>query len=282
MWDPTSLPPIPDRRTSGPDSGSRPSIHRQGSLGRSRQSSVSEPQAPPSYFTPGSPPTQPSVSEESTTTSSTQSHHQQPSPPREEPVNQTKKVPVKEKKSSLLGSLMPGLPSWLKPKNQVHLPDDSKPTIIFNESTGRWENTAEGEEDSCAPAAPPPMMAATPSNSGNAPQPGGGGAPPPMNFRAGLTKRKGRGGYVDVLSQSGMAKPMTMAPPSLNNDPALPPLGPAPSLLDPSNPPSPQGGPTSLDYGDGGSNAPNHAPPPMMMFNPSTMGGLGVDQPPAL
>ena len=103
----------------------------------------------------------------------------------------------------------------------MHLPDDSKPTIVFNESTGRWENTVEGEEDSCAPAAPPPMMAAAPSTGG----PSQGGAPPPVNYRAGLTTRRGRGGYVDVLSQSGMAKPMTMTPSALTNGapPALAP-----------------------------------------------------------
>ena len=121
----------------------------------------------------------------------------------------------------------------------------------------------EGEEDSCAPAAPPPMMAAAPSTGG----PSQGGAPPPVNYRAGLTTRRGRGGYVDVLSQSGMAKPMTMTPSSLTN--GAPP-GPGPALLDPSSPPSPQDGPTSLDYGGASS-----APPPMMMFDPSSMGGGG-------
>jgi hypothetical protein len=174
------------------------------------------------------------------------------------------------------------LPSWLKPKNQVnthtaqqifnslspnqvHLPDDSKPSIVFDEASGRWVNTAGGDEDSSAPAAPPPMMPAM------------GAAPPgtapaaPINFRAGLTKRKGRGGYVDVLSQSGMAAPP--GPAAFANGPSLPPAGP-PSLLDPANPPSPLGGPTSLDYGGAG------GAPSMMMFNPGSMGGM-ADQPPA-
>merc|ERR1719242_2866899 len=112
-----------------------------------------------------------------------------------------------QKKSSLLGSLMPGLTSWLKPKNQVHLPDDTKPSIVFNEATGRWENTAEGEEDTCAPAAPPPMMSSAAAPGGGGGGPGGPTNAAPMNFRANLGKKKGRG-YVDVLSQSGMAKPM--------------------------------------------------------------------------
>ena len=92
-----------------------------------------------------------------------------------------------------------------------------------------------------------------------------------MNFRANLGKKKGRG-YVDVLSQSGMAKPMEAgSTPGLVNGNVG---GPPGALLDPSTPPAPQDGPTSLDYGGGGG-----APPPMMMFNPSAMGG--AQQPPA-
>ena len=142
---------------------------------------------------------------------------------------------------------------------------------MFNEATGRWENTAEGEEDTCAPAAPPPMMAAAPSSGGGPGGPGGPANAPPMNFRAGLVgKKKGRG-YVDVLSQSGMAKPMAAgSTPGLVNGNAG---GPPGALLDPSTPPAPPDVPTSLDYGGGG------APPPMMMFNPSAMGG--AEQPPA-
>merc|ERR1719201_1966328 len=102
-----------------------------------------------------------------------------PSEEKKEKKQTEKQVAAAQKKSSLLGSLMPGLPSWLKPKNQVHLPDDSKPSIVFNEATGRWENTAEGEEDTCAPAAPPPMMVAAPSPGGG---PGGPASAAPMNF----------------------------------------------------------------------------------------------------
>jgi len=145
------------------------------------------------------------------------------------------------------------MPSWLKPKNQVHLPDDSKPSIVFNEATGRWENQAEGEEDTCAPAAPPPMLAA--------PSAAPGAAPPAMNFRAGLVGKK-RSGY--VATPGITPAPLALAPALPGGAPP-----PGPALLDPSTPPAPQGGPTSLDYGGGGEGA----PPPMMMFNPSAMGG---------
>ena len=167
--------------------------------------------------------------------------------------------------------------TYFTPKNftlsrfQVHLPDDTKPSIVFNEATGRWENTAEGEEDTCAPAAPPPMMNSAAAPGGGGGGPGGPANAAPMNFRANLGKKKGRG-YVDVLSQSGMAKPMEAgSTPGLVNGNVG---GPPGALLDPSTPPAPQDGPTSLDYGGGGG-----APPPMMMFNPSAMGG--AQQPPA-
>jgi len=272
-FDPATLPP--PRRTSVTDPPSRPGLHRQGSLGRSRQSSTSEPPPPslqpPSILQPPSnlqtqpPSTIPAGQLPPAPAPSEEKKEQQSSSSKEK-----KQAAAAQKKSSLLGSLMPGLPSWLKPKNQVHLPDDTKPSIVFNEGTGRWENTTEGEEDICAPAAPPPMMSAAPSMG-----PGGPGGPTgaaPMNFRAGLVgKKKGRG-YVDVLSQSGMAKPMAAgSTPGLVNGIAG--GGPPGALLDPSTPPAPLDGPTSLDYGGGG------APPPMMMFNPSAMGG--AEQPPA-
>ena len=102
-------------------------------------------------------------------------------------------------------------------------------------------------------------------SSAGAPGGGGPGGPAnaaPMNFRANLGKKKGRG-YVDVLSQSGMAKPMEAgSTPGLANGNVG---GPPGALLDPSTPPAPQDGPTS--------------PPPMIMFNPSAMGG--TQQPPA-
>ena len=163
--------------------------------------------------------------------------------------------------------------------HQVHLPDDSKPSIVFNESTGRWENTVDGEQEAVAPTAPPPMMPGVPASNGGVAGglPGGlgGGAPPPnMSFRAGLTKKRGRAGYVDALSQSGMAKPMTMMAPPLSNGSAAP-LPSTPALLDPSTPPSPQDGPESLDFGAGGGGG----APPMMMFNPSSLGSL--EPPPA-
>ena len=101
-------------------------------------------------------------------------------------------------------------------------------------------------------------------SSDGAPGGGGPGGPAnaaPVNFRAGLVgKKKGRG-YVDVLSQSGMTKPMAAgSTPGLVNGN----VGNG-ALLDPPTPPAPQDGPTE--------------PPPMRMFSPSAMGP--AQQPPA-
>ena len=115
----------------------RPGLSRQGSLERSRQNSTSEPPQATSHQ-----PTPPML--QPPTSNLQPPHGSSTSPPaptaKEEKKEQQSKTSTKEKKqeaaaqkkSSLLGSLMPGLPSWLKPKNQVSdnlLEDYQKPLI---------------------------------------------------------------------------------------------------------------------------------------------------------
>ena len=102
----------------------RPGLSRQGSLERSRQNSTSEPpqatshQQPPSMLQPPTSNLQPppgSSTSPPAAAAKEEKKEQQSNPSTKE----KKQEAAAQKKSSLLGSLMPGLPSWLKPKNQV-------------------------------------------------------------------------------------------------------------------------------------------------------------------
>jgi len=182
-----------------------------------------------------------------------------------------------------------GIFSKIIKNDQVHLPDDQDKTIVYDEAKGRWVNL-EGDDDDLAPAAPPPMDPAfSAPTGGSAAPPGGSSGPPaaPTSYRAGLGSRRGRSGYVDVLGQAGLSKPITN--PMLPNG-GVPSLAP-PAMLNPNTAPSTSGGPTSLSTtnpymvpgSDGGKEdtSANTGPASMpMMFNPSSMVGGGADQPP--
>jgi len=226
-----------------------------------------------------SPPTMPSLD---TTTHPPMSNFNQKSfspptlpPVREKPMDDSadKKAEVAEKKKTVDSKPAPKKGSWfggifskmIKPNNQVHLPDDQpgNESIVFNEASGKWENK-DGDNDSVAPAAPPPMdpqFSAQPNA-------------PPTNFRAGLTKKRGARGYVDILGQSGMSKPVADGTVLLPNNMPTSISQPPPSLMNPNQPPS--DGPTSLQT-DTSDPAPSSMP---MMFNPGFMGAMGPDQPP--
>jgi len=214
-----------------------------------------------------------------------------------------------EKKSSWLGGIFGKI---LKPSNQIHLPDDSNKSIIYDEKLGRWINK-DGDDDSLVPVGPPPMdplfMGSNNKTSSHVPngQPAISlskvssgaiepGAPPVQSYRA--TKRKGRG-YVDVFGKSGATKPVTTPPMLLSPlssegtvagmlAPPLssPMLCPQPSVDQVSNNnPSPV--PVNNDVGEPnpserlaqGSSQNELTPTMPMMFNPSSM--TSVTAPPA-
>jgi len=206
------------------------------------------------------------------------------------PPNANEKKPAKQDTSR------PERKSWfggifgkiLKAPNQVHLPDDSKKSIYYDENLKRWVNTDE-DEDTSAPAAPPPMdsafMTNNPSMGQTAPLPGApSNAPPaaPTSFR-----RKGRGrAYVDVIGQSGMSKPISgsSAPPMMM--PSSPstdqPPGITPMLFNPGAvsegvddaPSSLQlSGSVAAAVGQDDQNSSGAQSMPMM-FNPSSMGSV--------
>ena len=144
-----------------------------------------------------------------------------------------------------------GIFSKIIKNDSVHLPDDNDKKIVYDEAKGRWVNL-DGDEDDLAPAAPPPMDPAFSAPKGG-PATGPGGPPATQtSFRAGLGSRRGRG-YVDVLGQAGLSKPMSTpmlpngAPPAgmLGSPPAMGGMAP-PAMLNPNLAPISNDGPTSL------------------------------------
>merc|ERR1712106_827455 len=296
FFNPPSLPAIPEQGTrksslsrQGSISSPIPTIptqlSRQSSLTpRSRQGSEStdNPLPPNSYYgaIQKSPPPP----------------HK--SPEKEKPVVKAAKkadLPTPAPKKSWFG----GIFSKIIKSDQVHLPDDKDKTIVYDEAKGRWVNM-DGEEDDLAPAAPPPMDPAFSAPSAG-PTPGGpagpGSGPPaaPTSYRAGLGNRRGRSGYVDVLGQAGLSKPMSNPlllnggmPP--NGSPSMGAMAP-PAMLNPNLAPASSDGPTSLSTGnqymlpdsvakeDSSANT-GPSSMPMMMFNPGNMAGAGGEQPP--
>jgi len=284
FFNPASLPSIPEQSTrksslsrQGSLSSPAADLSRQNSIPRSRQTSESAEPPPSSYYAAAvqkpSPPPQKS--------------------PEKEVASKKPAKPAAAPKKSWFG----GIFSKIIKSDQVHLPDDKDKTIVYDEAKGRWVNL-DGEEDDLAPAAPPPMDPAFSSpSSGPAPGPGG---PPvaPTSYRAGLGGRRGRG-YVDVLGQAGLSKPMSTpmipngAPPGgmLGSPPAMGGMAP-PVMLNPNLAPTSSDGPTSLTTsnnpymvpgggGGGDENSANSGPSSMpMMFNPSSMAGVSADQPP--
>ena len=119
----------------------------------------------------------------------------------------------KSNKSSGSSSIFSRLvPSFLLPPNQVHLPDESDASIVWDEDKKRWvdKNSGGDDEDSMANSAPPSDMDLSRNNStanfgdqasgppGGAPAGAGPGAPPPMmmagggnKFAGGIGKRRG-------------------------------------------------------------------------------------------
>ena len=196
------------RKNSLSRQGSVQTSSRRNSEARSRQTSeVAD--APPvnSYYSSMKTPPTPSAQPPAASSAASSSLGEKPAD--KKPVEKEKKKEEAGgggggKKSSWFG----GIFSKIIKKDQVHLPDDQDKRIIFDEAKGRWVNLDEDESESAA-AAPPPMdpafsQPAVPAAGGPTPGAATSNAPPAVNFRAGLTKKRGGRGYVDVLSQSGM------------------------------------------------------------------------------
>ncbi|XP_013415161.1 protein transport protein Sec16A isoform X2 [Lingula anatina] len=158
------------------------------------------------------------------------------------PTKEEKKKDTGAKK----GGWLSGIFRWPKGKNEMKLPDDSNPSIVWDPVKNRWVNT-DGEEEETT-AAPPPkdtdLMGGAKPAPAIAPPGGSTGAgtdmtapPPPAGNKFSRPKARGaRNQYVDVMNPTSASA----AGPPLN----LLPMMPAPSAL-PANlfipPPAPEG-----------------------------------------
>jgi len=125
------------------------------------------------------------------------------------------------------GSWFGGLFNKFRNKNEMILPDDKNPTIVWDPDKQRWINTEASEEEQARQNLPPPKdseLIASPSGGGGPPSqmgtPAKSGAPPPStpaSNRFSLQKTRGaRGQYVDVFA-SNAGKPAASAPSNLFN-----------------------------------------------------------------
>ncbi|XP_015433708.1 PREDICTED: protein transport protein Sec16A isoform X2 [Dufourea novaeangliae] len=123
----------------------------------------------------------------------------------------TSEKPTEKKSSNSGGSWFGGLFSKLapKPKNQMILPDDNNPTIVWDPVAKKWMNKDEDGDTSSATLAPPPkasdmgFRAPVMEQSSQPPQ------PPSQTDESGVNKfklpkvRSMRANYIDVMNPGG-------------------------------------------------------------------------------
>lgn len=75
-----------------------------------------------------------------------------------------------------------GILSWLglRGKNQMILPEDKEPAIVWDDAKKMWVNTKEDEDDSSGPRGPPPKDSELMKSNGPPQQQHVGFAPPPQ------------------------------------------------------------------------------------------------------
>ncbi|XP_017880909.1 uncharacterized protein LOC108625408 isoform X3 [Ceratina calcarata] len=120
--------------------------------------------------------------------------------------------PVEKKPSNSGGSWFGGLFSKLapKPRNQMILPDDSNPAIVWDPVAKKWMNKDEDGDSSSATIAPPPKASDIPGFRPPAPEPVPQSSQPlPHADELGVNKfklpkgRSVRANYIDVMNPSG-------------------------------------------------------------------------------
>ncbi|XP_049887502.1 uncharacterized protein LOC126381947 isoform X3 [Pectinophora gossypiella] len=121
----------------------------------------------------------------------------------------------------------------LRPPNQMILPDDKNPTIVWDAEQKRWRNL-DGDEDAAAPPPPPPARGDLPQlqNMMNAMggAPPAAGAPPSAPVSNIFKMQKGRHikkSYVDVFNPPGASPAAPPPPPELLAPPPAPAAAPA-------------------------------------------------------
>ncbi|XP_063372560.1 uncharacterized protein LOC134660708 [Cydia amplana] len=130
-----------------------------------------------------------------------------------------------QKKSGWLGGIFTKL--TLRSPNQMILPDDKNPSIVWDAVNKRWQNLdADGEETASAPP-PPPKTADIPAMHASSPlqAPPAAGLPPVAPVSNIFKMQKGRHikkSYVDVFNPSGApTRPLPPASEVLGPGPAL-------------------------------------------------------------
>ncbi|XP_059213835.1 protein transport protein Sec16A isoform X2 [Centropristis striata] len=197
-----------------------------------------------------------------------------PEQPRKEEAKNAKKESMRRGGGGGGGSSrVGGFIRWISgmSKNEVHLPDDNKPTIVWDEQKQRWVDLNEPEEESKPPPPPPSGFPKMPQMPG----PGAPGAPaapqsggPPVNMfsrRAGTKSR-----YVDVLNPSRVSKPGGLAPAPADIFAPLAPMPMPANLFVPSSAPDDQQPLEGCEGGNQEQNSPNTSAAPQM-FNPTLL-----------
>ncbi|XP_041974268.1 protein transport protein Sec16A isoform X6 [Aricia agestis] len=96
----------------------------------------------------------------------------------------------------------------LRAPNQMILPDDKNPTIVWDETNKCWRDTAApADAPPAAPPAPPPSQPRGTSTPLQSP-----GAPPPAGNLFQLQKKNIKKAYVNVLGGSGATRPAPAGP----------------------------------------------------------------------
>nr|XP_033185020.1 protein transport protein Sec16A isoform X3 [Bombus vancouverensis nearcticus] len=154
--------------------------------------------------------------------------------PASKPAASAKKVsekPVEKKPSNSGGSWFGGLFSKLapKPRNQMILPDDSNPTIVWDPVAKKWMNKDEDGDSNSATIAPPPKASDMGFRSPVPEQPPQSSQPPSQADDTSVNKfklpkgRSMRANYIDVMNPGG---PKNNAVPSSIPTPVTSPMVP--------------------------------------------------------
>ncbi|XP_044262205.1 protein transport protein Sec16A isoform X2 [Tribolium madens] len=160
-----------------------------------------------------------------------------PTEPKKEVTKPKTTEAVQDKQSGWFGGIFNKL--TLKPKNQMKLPDDKNPTILWDSEKKRWVNTDEDNGDGANDFKPPPKMAemapVQPTYHPQAQKPveptqENGNAPkPPQPTQPNMFKlqknRNIKKSYIDVFNPAGKPAQSVAAPAPLGGAPhAQPPM----------------------------------------------------------
>ncbi|KAF4517890.1 hypothetical protein B566_EDAN001844 [Ephemera danica] len=151
--------------------------------------------------------------------SSTGSNHKAPGSPKRPAKPATS--PGQQQNSGWFGGIFSKM-SW-KPKNQMKLPDDKNPTIVWDEARGRWVNTEGGDNDSIAELKPPPKAPSMNSAVSQVPT----SAPSPQQQQQQQTNGSAQppppAGAVTSTDGSGSGEPVTQFTTPASSAPNSPP-----------------------------------------------------------